>query len=783
MSSESTIIVTDALKKAGITEVVRGGTKRTGFYITFKLKDKDLILYPKSKRDKTQAELEKILKRFSGNKRRREELSFALEAFIVENFDWMNGRSTSFSDYVDDSHNTNDFNEETNSNGNPFDKYLDKNPSDPLDEYREVSIVEAAQLHEGKIKFTGRINTISPDIKGLTVRSVWICRGCGNDLDILFKNILNPPNAPKKCMCGNETGFDHEPELMNYRLLKIESDNIAMQRSPIFVRIYALDKYAAEVDISSRLTVYGEVVNHVDMRTKQSSTFILAKRIVYHDRQVVQLQPEDIPRILELSKSHDLPAALVSFFATHLKDFEFEKFLVILAAIGGPTIRNPNTKAIIQRGPLNILFIGLPGCGKSAIAGESVYLVLRSKDIHGEYTTKATLCGTVVQDEGKLVIKPGVAVLASGAILHLDEIDKAKKDILDGLLEMTEKCTITIAIYGEHIKFDADVALIATSNPRSENWGNNSKLKLADIPLSNRITSRFDLVIPIRELMSEEAWKAYADFIANRTSESMLVDYDLLMKYIEYARRISSVRFNPEAQEIINKFAAKCAMNKDLAYITSKRVIHTIHRIAGAFARLHLSDEITVTIANEAITFIKQIIARTNLDKRSFEPSGYDPLEDIIQSIIKNAPREERAIDLTNHIELLCGKNVKIDAAIGHQDRLDIRFKRRSNRTLDTLCDKIVNDNRICVTGSNREKVYAISESNKDSPDVESRDGCDACDTPTLLENKKNSDFSLYTNSVEKFFNEASKTLVTSEDDTDVEQLADNELSEALDAE
>ena len=37
---------------------------------------------------------------------------------------------------------------------------------------------------------------------------------------------------------------------------------------------------------------------------------------------------------------------------------------------------------------------------------------------------------------------------------------------------MTEKCTVTIAIYGRHITFDAEVALIATANPRDESWGN-----------------------------------------------------------------------------------------------------------------------------------------------------------------------------------------------------------------------------------------------------------------------------------------------------------------------
>ncbi len=103
----------------------------------------------------------------------------------------------------------------------------------------------------------------------------------------------------------------------------------------------------------------------------------------------------------------------------------------------------------------------------------------------------------------KRVIVPGVAVLASGSILGLDELDKTSGNIHDGLLEMTEQCTITIAKNGKYITFDAEVAPIATGNPRDENWANKRKLELSDIPL-HTVISRFDFIIPFREYNKKE---------------------------------------------------------------------------------------------------------------------------------------------------------------------------------------------------------------------------------------------------------------------------------------
>ncbi len=318
--------LTPELENVDITAVYRKGSIHTNFVVIFKRKDKDLILYIKPQLDKTRNELEKTLKTFSKNKVLVSDLRVALEGYIIEHLDQIRGigsntESQEASELIDD-------------NLNLFDRYRDLDPNDQLLDYQEVTVREAAEMHEGKIKFTCRINTVFPEIIKQTIESNWICRGCGHINNIPFQNLLEVPGSPKKCaLCSqSDKGFDSKPEIMNARLIKVESDDVNLEQSLLSLRIYLLDKYALDTHYSSRITVYGQIENVYDSRVKYSISYVIAKRVLYHDRQTLQLQPEDIPKILELSKSPNLIKALVNLFATHLKDFEFEKSLIILGS-------------------------------------------------------------------------------------------------------------------------------------------------------------------------------------------------------------------------------------------------------------------------------------------------------------------------------------------------------------------------------------------------------------------------------------------------------------------
>ena len=750
---DDTLDVPKELKAIGVSHIARkGNLDGSGFVIIFKIKSRSLSLYSKDKRDRTRDELEKTLKKFSKNKDEYTELFLDFEPFVSNNFNWINGK-----DVKDPSQE--DFQESDDFQNNYFEKYLDLNKKDPLLDYKEISIEEVSQTHKGKIKFTGLIHSISNEIPKLSIVSRWSCQSCHIVVEIPFTNILNPPRMPKKCVCSQDTGFDPDHDYISSRLITIEPDDIMRDKAPLSIKVIALNFDTVEVQ-SSRVTVYGEIENVLDHRLKYSTSYVIAKRIVYHDRQTITIQPEDIPEIIKLSKEKDLPVRLSRMFAPHIKDLYFEKLLIILAGIGAPPTKNQVTDEI-KRGPLNIGLIGLPGCGKSELGRSAKPLKPKSKIVSCQYTTQATLCGTVKEENGFTDIKPGIAAKASGGFLILDELDKAKPDFITGLLEIADRCTVTIGKYGEHLEFNADVSIIATLNPRNENWQNSRQLKLSDIPLSNAVISRFDLFLPIRGNRSLQEWKELADFLLKPISKDISIDYELLVKYIQKTQEITTILFDEAAQEIMNSYAAKCAANKDLAYISSTRILLTVHRFCKTFCRMRLSEILTVEIVTEALNFLDQIIRIINLNKDSFIRQTQDPLDIIMNSILKLNPLEHRAITLTNHIEGLCLQNKDLDSAIGMLDKPKLRFKRNSNSTLDTLCDKITQDSGIGVCGSKKEKVYVIRESEEKSPDLESdRDNRDNRARSFADENKKNNDIF--------------------DDDTEIEKKATQELEEAL---
>ena len=605
---DDTLEVPDELRGLGVSLISRKGDSVGGFVIFFKIKSRTLSLYSKSKRDKMQAELEKALRKFCKKDDQLSEFQIAFESFIANNFEWMIGKQSSLTNEELD-----EILESDNYQKNYFDKYRDLDKSDPLLDYPETGLEDIAQMQSGKVKFTGRITVIADDVEHKTIRSRWICRtdNCPQTVEIPFRNLLNPPRMPKKCsICSQQDlGFDADHIDMTMRYFTVESEDIAQAKAPLPIKVYALDEYAINTLMSTQVTVYGEIVKFVDYKKRSNIQYIIAKRILYHDLQTVQIQPEDIPEINNLAHSKDLPKAIAELYATDIDGLFLEKFLAFLGCVGSPSIKNIVTGRIRKRGPLNILFIGLPGGAKTDLAVNAASLKPKSQVVFCQYTSVATLCGSVVTEDGKSVIKPGLAAMASGGILVLDELDKAKPDFKLGLLEIMEQNTITLGKNMKPLKFKAEVRIIATCNPRSENWANTNKLELSDLDLPNTIISRFDLIIPVRSNRTEEDWKKLSDFIIDSYTKDPSANDDLLAKFLQKTEEITHVDIDSNAKEILSNYASKRAFHKDLAYIESPRILITIHRIAKTYACCRLSDKVDKDIANETINLIDRILS------------------------------------------------------------------------------------------------------------------------------------------------------------------------------
>ena len=139
-----------------------------------------------------------------------------------------------------------------------------------------------------------------------------------------------------------------------------------------------------------------------------------------------------------------------------------------------PQIMDWNTIEAIERGAFRVLLYGPPGTGKTTSAynaaktlGKNVYNVTLSDE-----TPAAELRGHYVPQGEKWVWMDGPAVRAyrEGALLILDEVDKASQDCLDfihGLLNDPDVARLTLPT-GEIVHPDKGFQCIATMNGELE---------------------------------------------------------------------------------------------------------------------------------------------------------------------------------------------------------------------------------------------------------------------------------------------------------------------------
>lgn len=157
-----------------------------------------------------------------------------------------------------------------------------------------------------------------------------------------------------------------------------------------------------------------------------------------------------------------------------------------------PQILSWNIIEAVERGAPRVLLYGPPGTGKTTSAynaaaalGKSVYNITLSDE-----TPAAELRGHFVPagTEWKWMHGPAVRAYLEGAILILDEIDKASQDALDflhGLLNDPKVAQITLPT-GEMIRPNPGFQCIATMNGELED-------------LQPALQDRFSIAIEVRD--------------------------------------------------------------------------------------------------------------------------------------------------------------------------------------------------------------------------------------------------------------------------------------------
>lgn len=179
--------------------------------------------------------------------------------------------------------------------------------------------------------------------------------------------------------------------------------------------------------------------------------------------------------------------------------------------------------------------------------------------------------------------------------------------------------------YGMDIKIVAPTTVIMAANPIGGQWTDQNNINASEMPVLRTLVDRCDQVYNFKTDNDEKTLRRYAEL--KHFKSKIVPDYTFLIKYIQHAKTIKEITIPAEVRRILND--AWVEMVK--AGLAGKRTHDGLVRMAEAQARLHLSDTVTIEIAEEVIDDVRGMLKQT----RSFMEILADPKEIATAEIVK----------------------------------------------------------------------------------------------------------------------------------------------------
>ena len=476
------------------------------------------------------------------------------------------------------------------------------------------------------------------------------CPSCGDIKYILQEtSYSNKLKQPTKCGCGRKDKFRIvEEEEIDVQKIEIEDlpekslsggmanvlrvilkDNIT---SPDVPAKYSSDK----LSIGNRVKIVG-YLKKIPYTTKSGAESIdkyflfeaVSLENIDIDEIDLNISEDEEKKIKELARNPYCMEILKDLFASDIFGNDPVKEGLILQLVGGRTIRDGASMKV--RGDFHILLIGEPGAGKSSLLKKVTRLMPNVVPVNGKTTSLAGLTATAVKDEflGGWVLQGGAILRANNSILAVDELDKLKEDAINALHESLEQQTLTVNKAGFNGPLQAAYSMIAAANPKNGRFNKNKPIA-EQFNLPSTLVDRFDLIFIFKDIPDKEKDKLLSQkILKNRRGENFISSgfkdikeaHDFFRKFIFYVKRQKPV-LSDEAIDKISDFfveirqAAKTNSEFEAIPMTAREV-EAVSRLAEAYAKIRLSDKVTVEDANRAIALLKYTLEQIATDPKT----------------------------------------------------------------------------------------------------------------------------------------------------------------------
>lgn len=503
----------------------------------------------------------------------------------------------------------------------------------------------------------------------LPKRVAFKCQRCGVNTVVLEQSITNDGlQEPHECADCERNGvwepkLDHpETEWHDYAKLRLNSRPDASDSEEGTISGYVLDELidvGGESGIFGRagepITVYG-VVRRVQKRGRQENNLLFdhlleVKAIEFErDSETVEIETHraEFEALATEPDAVDLWAESIApqLHTTDAWDAAFEFAVAYL--FGAPRIDIPQGPT--YRGDLHFMIITDFGMGKSTfkedIAAYSPKCISKSTTA---LSSGVGLTAAAVQDdfgEGQWTLKPGLLVRANGGHLILDEIDKGPDELTEMNDALEGEQVVDVEKAGESATYESRTGVLALGNPVDGRFGDHGSTA-AEMGIDDTLLSRFDGIVTMRDKANVETDEKVAETYGRSYTEAQEKQYgdreefdtldrevpvDVGEAWIKYAREnVNPILHYEQFEELKTWYAEEVRQlnhthgeegteGGDMPVPATVRVLGAAVKMAIAFARVHLRDEVAERDVKRAKKLGKRLV-KQNWDGEKFDAS------------------------------------------------------------------------------------------------------------------------------------------------------------------
>ena len=467
------------------------------------------------------------------------------------------------------------------------------------------------------VSVEGRVNAASTVTPQLLVGR-FECLTCGGEMEVVQRG--KQAGTPDRCHhCERNTQIDlvdgdyRDAQELTLGSMAAEGvtsteltcivtdDQVDIAQPGDVVRlngVYTVDTERLQSRDGSRLVTTDIDVRHIERKTTSFDSF----------------DTERVDEIRALSERDDIYDAVTDSIAPSIYGHDDIKLALALQLFGG--VRRTVPSGIDRPGDINILLVGDPGTGKSALIKTASKLAPKSVFASGKGATAAGLTATAQQTTGgEWQLEAGALVLANGGLAAIDEFDKMEDSARKSMHEALEGQQIPINKAGINTVLPAECAVLAGANPVAERWDRYEPLN-EQLNLGPALITRFDLIFSLTDTPDAERDRAIADAMLTHDGDDHepTIDTDLLREYIAYARQEVSPQWTEGARERAKDYFVTLRQQSEETSPISPRVNNDIRKLSEASARVRLSETVCKSDVERAIALKDEHIEHVGLD-------------------------------------------------------------------------------------------------------------------------------------------------------------------------